>query len=52
MRHTLTQSSEGEQEVKMSTDHLKRCQQIAEQTGGKELAAAIARAIANRKESK
>jgi hypothetical protein len=33
---------------KMTTDHLKRCQVIAEKTGGKALAAAIARAIANR----
>lgn len=37
---------------RMTTDHLKRCQKIAEQTGGKELAAALARAIANRKEGK
>ena len=34
---------------RMTTDHLKRCQEIAEKTGGKELAAAIAKAIANRK---
>lgn len=38
--------------TRMTTEHLKRCQAIAEKTGGKELAAAIARAIANRKEAK
>lgn len=36
---------------RMTTDHLKRCQAIAEKTGGKELAAAIARAISQRKET-
>ena len=39
-------------ENKMTTDHLKRCQEIAEQTGGKELAAAIAFALARRQEAK
>ena len=38
--------------MKMSTDHLKRCQEIAELTGGKELAKALACAIARRKEVK
>ena len=37
---------------KMTTDHLKRCQAIAEKTGGKELAAAIAFALAKRQEGK
>ena len=52
MNKPTTHEREDEMSAKMTIDHLKRCQQIAEQTGGKELAAAIARAIANRKETK
>lgn len=35
---------------RMSTEHLRRCQAIAAATGGKELAAAIAAALARRGE--
>jgi len=47
------QRGEGERQMqKMTAAHLKRCQEIAEKTGGKELAAAIAFALAKRQETK
>lgn len=50
MSKPITHEREGTMSACMTTEHLKRCQAIAERTGGKELAAAIAKALLSRKE--